>query len=86
MAISIKDPEADRLAREVAAMTHQSITGAIVEALSEKLARERAKRAKEIARRKKAVEKIVAQVKRLKVLDNRSADEILGYDENGLPT
>ncbi len=35
---------------------------------------------------RKAIEKIVEEVARLPVLDDRTADEILGYDENGLPT
>jgi len=35
---------------------------------------------------RKAIEKIVEEVSKLPVLDGRTADEILGYDENGLPT
>ncbi|MCF6200464.1 MAG: hypothetical protein L3J67_13970 [Hyphomicrobiaceae bacterium] len=35
---------------------------------------------------RKAIEKIVEEVAKLPVLDDRTADEILGYDENGLPT
>jgi hypothetical protein len=36
--------------------------------------------------RRKAIDAIVERVARLPVLDDRSAEEILGYDENGLPT
>ena len=39
MALSLKDPEADRLAREVAARTGETLTTAVVVALSERLAR-----------------------------------------------
>lgn len=39
MALNIKDPEAERLAREVAAMTGESKTGAIRTALRERKAR-----------------------------------------------
>ena len=35
---------------------------------------------------RKAIEKIVEKVAKLPVLDDRPADDILGYDENGLPT
>ena len=40
MALSIKDQEADRLARELAARTGETLTEAIVVALRERLARE----------------------------------------------
>jgi antitoxin VapB len=37
MALSLKDPEADRLAREIADRTGETLTGAIVVALRERL-------------------------------------------------
>lgn len=40
MALSINDPEADRLARELAARTGETLTQAIEVALRERLARE----------------------------------------------
>ena len=39
MALSLKDPEADRLAREVAARTGETLTRAVITALRERLAR-----------------------------------------------
>jgi antitoxin VapB len=42
MALNIKDPEADRLARERAARTGESITQTVVKALRERLKRETA--------------------------------------------
>ena len=41
MALCIKTEEADRLARELAAATHESITEAVTVALRERLARVR---------------------------------------------
>ena len=83
MALSIKDPEADRLARELAARTGESLTEAVLVALRERLARETG-RTKAIALREE-----LAAIRRrcaaLPVVDNRSADEILGYDDRGLP-
>ena len=38
MALSIKDPEADRLAREVAKATGETLTAAVVQSLRERLA------------------------------------------------
>lgn len=83
MALSIKHPEADRLARELAATTGESLTDAIILALRERLERQRAKRT-----RRRVVEdvaRIRARYRRLPLRDRRSADEILGYDDQGLP-
>jgi antitoxin VapB len=84
MPLSIKDPEADRLAREVARITGETITQAVVISLRERLA----KVERSPAEIEAIVEDAMAVVRHagsLPVLDNRSADEILGYDEIGLP-
>jgi antitoxin VapB len=47
MALSIKTDEADKLARELAKLTGESMTQAVTEALRERLSRERASRAPE---------------------------------------
>lgn len=83
MALSIKDAEADRLARELAERTGESLTQAVVVALRERLQREQGHR------RPPALREELAAIRRrcstLPVLDNRSPEEILGYDECGLP-
>ena len=86
MALSIRDPETDRLARELARLTGESMTGAIRAALQERLAREKRRREADIERRRQAINAIVERFASLPVLDDRSDEEILGYDENGLPT
>ncbi len=83
MAISIKDPETDRLARALAAVTGESLTDAIREALRDRLARESRRAGRGIA---SDVRRIQERVARLPVLDARTPDEILGYDKDGLPT
>ena len=83
MAVSIKNDETERLARELAKRTGVSITEAITTALREQLAREEGKRS---ARRVR--DELLAIGRRcaaLPDLDRRSPDEILGYDEIGLP-
>lgn len=83
MALSIKHPEADRLARELAAHTGETLTEAVIEALRERLVREQGR-----VRAPRLRDEIMAIAKRcseLPVLDPRSPDEILGYDEHGLP-
>ena len=84
MALSIKDPEADRLARAVAQRTGETLTQAVINALRERLAREE--------RKDQAIEDLVEDIMEigrhcaaLPLLDPRSADEIIGYDQNGLP-
>jgi antitoxin VapB len=83
MALSIKNQEAERLARLVSKETGESLTGAIEQAL-----RERWERLQRKPKEPVLVEhllEIANRVAALPVLDNRSDDEILGYDENGLP-
>ena len=83
MALSIKSDEADRLARELAATTGESLTDAVTEALRERLARERGRRTVDMGRQ---LQRLAAEVRRLPVLDDRAADAILGYDDRGLPS
>ena len=85
MALSIRDPETDRLARELAALTGETMTQAIRVALEQRLEHERRRRAGELDRRRRAIDEITRRVVSLPVLDERSEDEILGYDEHGLP-
>lgn len=85
MVISIKDPEADRRARKVAQLTGETITEAVRNSLRERLAKEEAKK-RDIERLLEEVKTIVDRFASRPVLDDRSADEILGYDEHGLPT
>jgi antitoxin VapB len=83
MALSIKHPEADRLARELAATTGETLTDAVVNSLRERLVRQRGKsRSPHVRDELRAIRERCAQYP---VLDPRSADEILGYDKHGLP-
>lgn len=84
MALSIKDPEADRLAREVAKAAGETITQAVTTALKERL--ERLGRRPKKRRLADELNEIALRCASLPVLDDRTPDEILGYDEHGLPT
>jgi antitoxin VapB len=79
--LHVADPEADRLARQLAEHTGETVEQAVVQALRDRLAKQ-----EEIARKLEALRGIQRRVAALPVLDHRTADEILGYDENGLPT
>jgi antitoxin VapB len=83
MALSIKSMEAERLARELAERTGESLTGAIQKALEERLDRLKQQRRSQILANQ--LEEILHRVDQLPILDTRNPDEILGYDEHGLP-
>ena len=83
MALSIKDSETERLARSLARKTGETITVATRRALEDRI-----RRLGTDAREAAMLEDLAAIRKSwssLPVLDNRGADEILGYDEQGLP-
>jgi antitoxin VapB len=83
MALSIKHPEADRLARALAKATGEGLTEAVIKALRERLAREQSrKRGHRLSEELRAIGERVAA---LPVLDRRTPEEILDYDERGVP-
>lgn len=82
MALSIKHPKADRLARELAARTGESLTEAVINALEERLERKRRPQSLQFRQQIELIRKRCAS---LPLRDRRTADEIIGYDEYGLP-
>jgi antitoxin VapB len=85
MPLSIKAPEADRLARQLAAVTGETITDAVIVAMRERLTREERKR-QDYEALLEDLRAISHHCASLPVLDNRTEDEIMGWDENGLPS
>ena len=84
MGLNIKDEETDRLAREVAKLAGETITEAVKRSLAERAETLKAKR-----RDASLVDDLMEIGRRcaaLPVRDARSADEVVGYDENGLPS
>ena len=83
MALSIKNPDTEQLARQVAEATGETITEAIQKSLQERMKRiHRQRRQRHVEAR---LEDIIKRLRALPVLDKRSADEIVGYDEHGIP-
>lgn len=83
MALNIKDPECDRLARELARRTGETITEAVTKAILDRLKRETAYMAGTSA----FVEDVMAISRRMaamRVESDETPDEFL-YDEQGLP-
>lgn len=85
MALSIKDEEADRLARKVASLTGETLTQAVISSLRQRLEHEEQAREDDDVTIDYIME-IAHHCATLPELDPRSADEIIGYDEYGLPT
>jgi antitoxin VapB len=84
MALNIKDQQADQLARELAAETGETITTAVTVAVRERL--DRVRGAVPHEQRLQEIRRISERSAGLPVLDQRSAELILGYDETGLPS
>ncbi len=83
MALNIRNTEAEQLAAELAKQTGESKTEAVIKALRDRLARVRRERT--TWRLADDLEAIARHCARLPLLDARSPDEIVGYDDFGLP-
>ncbi|HVW78358.1 MAG TPA: type II toxin-antitoxin system VapB family antitoxin [Alloacidobacterium sp.] len=83
MALSIKNPATEHLARQVAQMTGESLTEAIQKSLQERMERLHQRRKRRF--RREEIEALLRRIDALPVLDTRSPDEIIGYDEHGIP-
>lgn len=83
MSLSIKDPEAVRLARAVAQYTGETLTQAVITALRERLAREEYK-AQDVESLVDEIMLIGQHFAALPIRDPRGLEDML-YDENGLP-
>jgi antitoxin VapB len=82
MALNIKDGETDRLVRQLAALTGESITEAVKLAVRERIEREQRTRGKASVAELMAIARRIASAPDR---DPRTPDEILGYDERGVP-
>ena len=80
MVLSIKSSMADQLARELADLTGESITDAVVASLRARLDLERRRQCD------RALDDIIERFQRLPMIDGRSPEDIIGYDQHGLPS
>ena len=81
MALHIQDPETDQLARQLSAATGETITQAVKTALRDRLhtVSPQCNEEEYVAR----IKEITEPFSKLPILDHRSEDEILGYNEHG---
>jgi antitoxin VapB len=83
MPLFIKNKTAERLARQVAGETGESLTQAIQKSLEERWERLKRRRKGHILTGQ--IEDLLRRVDALPNLDTRPEDEILGYGEDGIP-
>lgn len=82
MAVLIKDREADQMIRALAERTGESITDAVKTAVRERLHKLPPSEA-EIAARKRKLAELYAKWDAIATVDDRTPDEIIGYNELG---
>lgn len=83
MPLNIKDSDTHALAKRLASLTGESLTKAVKRAIQERLAQvERAQGGTGLA---DELDHIALHCAGLPRRDRRSANEIIGYDEHGLP-
>jgi antitoxin VapB len=83
MALNIRNKDAEQLAEALARLTGETKTEAVTRSLRDRLARLRRER----SRRSLAdqLDEIALHCAGLSVRDTRTSEDILGYDEHGLP-
>ena len=83
MALNIRNPKTEKLEKTVSELTGETKTQAVTVALQERL--DRIQRERSGMSLVDELNQIALRCASLPVLDKRSTDEILGYDDNGLP-
>lgn len=83
MALNIRNPETEQLAETLARLTGETKTETVTRALRDRLARLRRERSQ--LRLADELDEIARHCAGLPTQDERSPDEILGYDARGLP-
>ena len=84
MALNIRNPETEALAAELAKLTGENKTQAVAQALRERIERIRAERARPEPRSLvDELNEIALRCASRPVLDGRTPDEIIGYNEYG---
>jgi antitoxin VapB len=83
MPLNIRNKQAEQLAAALAKLTGETKTEAVTQALRERL--ERTRRARTKRRLRDEIQEIAIHCAALPVLDGRDADDIIGYDQHGIP-
>jgi antitoxin VapB len=81
--MNIRSAKVDELVQRLARVTGEDVETAVERAIEERLSRVAPPVS---ADRRAAMDAFFEKTSRLRVLDSRSADEIMGYDRFGLPS
>jgi antitoxin VapB len=81
--MNIKSPKLDELAQRLARLTGEDVETALRRAIEERLSRVAPRRPVD---RAAAMNDFFERASRMKVLDARCVEDILGYDRSGLPS
>jgi antitoxin VapB len=84
MALSIKHEETEQLSRKLASLTGETLTEAIRVSVEERYERVRRSRASSFVADE--LRAIAVRCAKRPIISEMSADEILGYDDLGVPT
>lgn len=85
MSINIKNKEAERLLAEIKQRTGKGASQIVLDLLRAERAKLEASKEERIKRALAATRELQEAWARAKIADPRPIDEILAYDENGLP-
>lgn len=83
MPLNIKDPDTQALAKRLASLTGESLTRAVKLAIQQRLAQ--VEKTRGTTRLADELDHIALHCAALPLRDQRDAEEIIGYDERGLP-
>jgi len=83
MAVLIREERVEQKIRELAARTGETLTDAVEKAVDHRLATLPTRRKGRVDR--EGLAKLLAEIDALPVVDARSPDEIMDWDEAGLP-
>ncbi len=86
MGIIVKNRDTEKKIRKLAARTGESLTAAIDQAVEERLQRLTPQKRKGRVNRKRLADLLAYFDSLPKINEHLTDDEIIGYDENGLPT
>ena len=81
--MNIRSAKVDQLAQRLARLTGEDIETALERAIEERLSRVAPPAAVD---RKAAMDSFFERISRMRVLDPRAVDELIGYDDRGLPS
>ena len=85
MPLNIKNEDAHRLARKLASLTNSSITEAVIAALQDAVEKVQSRARYSEQRLVSGLDEIAELCSELEILDTRTDEEILGYNERGVP-